>query len=65
MPRDRRMGTSDMVSTPPATTTSLWPAEIWQAPERQRHSAKIKKVLHCYSPVVTAILEDMHAIVTV
>ena len=35
--RDKRMGTSDMNSTPPATTTSYAPAAISPTPERSNH----------------------------
>lgn len=39
-PRETLMGTSDIKSTPPATTTSDWPEAIWLTPT-QTHAHKL------------------------
>ena len=96
------MGTSDIKSTPPATTTSDWPEAIWLTPtQTQAHKLNTLSLHHQYCiillmglttctkrwgnkmaipyhtimqgsalhyniiPVATAMLDDIHAMVTV
>ena len=50
IPLDSRIGTSDIVSTPPTTTTSFWPDSIWEIPNKKK-----KRICDIQLHIVTTI----------